>query len=308
MDPKAMYNMMFGGGRFEAFVGDLSEGAMATVMTDDEMERAAAELQEKLEGKTPEEAQALIDEFQKMHQARMAEKQAEQEKLREERVNQLREQLLARLKTWQSDPESLKKEAHDLIVEDYGYELIHTIGYIYYHKARIYLGKQKFLGIPGLFRSAKDAVHMVKEMGSAARATIGAGIKQQEFAQIQQMAEQQGESMSLDQFEEMQQEMGTQMKKLMWAFNRVEISSMLRSVCDKVLNDPACTEKNELKERAKLLEKLGDFYYRMKPTGELNGTSDANGTSAAAASAADGEAKNETLEGKGKGKGKGKKK
>jgi len=127
IDPRAMFSMLFGGGKFDNYIGEIS---LFNTNPEDE---------------SPEAYEAA----------------------NKERVEKLKNQLIEKLRPWMEGnakgfTESILAEAAELKNESYGAELLQHIGYIYENEARQHL--KGFLGISGLAAEVKEKAHLLKEV------------------------------------------------------------------------------------------------------------------------------------------------
>jgi len=150
-------------------------------------------------------------------------------------------------------------EAEDLKRESYGVELLQTIGFVYVAKAKHHLAtNQTFLGVGGWLHNVQGKYHVFSETVSTLRAAIELkGV----FDQIQ-AAEKAGNLSPEDKkrLEEQAAEKGLQ---ALFKGTKLEVESILRETCERVLEDPAITrEKAQL--RAVALQMLGEAYMNVK--------------------------------------------
>jgi len=127
VDPVVMFTMLFGGGKFDQYIGELS-------LFNDAL---------------PEDA--TMEEYTAANK---------------ERVEMLKQKLITKLRPWmegdaQGFANSVVEEANELKKESYGAELLAHIGYIYENEAKQHL--KGFLGLSGLAAEIKEKAHMVKE-------------------------------------------------------------------------------------------------------------------------------------------------
>merc|ERR1712137_819145 len=133
VDPRALFSMLFGGGRFDSYICELNffNGVGG-----------------------PEEEET-------------EEKEKEAEKAQKERVEFLKAELIEKLKPWMEGnakafADSILAEAEDLRNESYGSGLLHHLGYIYENEARQHL--RGFLGLSGMAAEVREKVHLFKEV------------------------------------------------------------------------------------------------------------------------------------------------
>lgn len=82
--------------------------------------------------------------------------------------------------------QKLHYEAESLKMESFGLEILHTLGLIYKSKLKIFLKKQTFMGLGGLWWSMKEKGGMVKETFSTITTALDAQLTMQEYAKMQE--------------------------------------------------------------------------------------------------------------------------
>lgn len=82
--------------------------------------------------------------------------------------------------------QKLHYEAESLKMESFGLEILHTVGLIYKSKLKIFLKKQTFMGLGGLWWSMKEKGGMVKETFSTITTALDAQLTMQEYAKMQE--------------------------------------------------------------------------------------------------------------------------
>ncbi|RLV86009.1 DnaJ-like protein 1 [Meyerozyma sp. JA9] len=82
--------------------------------------------------------------------------------------------------------QKLHYEAESLKMESFGLEILHTLGSIYKSKSKIFLKKQTFMGLGGLWWSMKEKGGMVKETFSTITTALDAQSTMQEYAKMQE--------------------------------------------------------------------------------------------------------------------------
>merc|ERR1712137_779940 len=132
-DPRAIFSLLFGGGRFDSYIGELNffNGM------------AESDGEDPLGG---------------------GEKESEAEKAQKERVEFLKTELISKLKPWMEGnvkvfADSILAEAEELRNESYGAELLRHLGYIYENEAKQHL--RGFLGLSGMAAEVKEKVHLM---------------------------------------------------------------------------------------------------------------------------------------------------
>lgn len=213
--------------------------------------------------KSKEKKSALkISDKQKEEMKKMIKKREEE---REKRVSDLVEKLEHRLEIWTGSDkkegakkffvDSNTKLAEDLKMESFGIELLHAIGYTYYTKGSNYLKSQKLLGVGGVFGKFKEKYTVVKDTWNTISSAIDAQYTIQDMAKYE---EQENTFTDAEKAEKEREIMG-KILNAAWNGSRFEIQSVLREVCDKVLNDKKINSK-ERADRAHGLVIIGDIF------------------------------------------------
>lgn len=250
INPEELFQQQFGGDRFVDIIGELQIAKhFKTMMAKGEGEEEGAEGMDK----------------EKSYEERLIEIE-ERRKEREERVNKLADNLIKKLSPYvgasgstladqeKAFKESIISEAEDLKVQSFGIHLLHSVGYIYSLKASEYLSKDELLGIPSFFHRIRMKGHAVSETFSTVKSAVDV---HKTFIQLQE-GEKRG-TFSQDEKEKLEEEATKKGIFALWQGSKLEVESVLRSVCDKVLSDPAC-DKNVLRRRAEALKIVGDIY------------------------------------------------
>ncbi|KAI0028656.1 DnaJ-domain-containing protein [Vararia minispora EC-137] len=262
VDPEEVFGAIFGGERFIPIIGHISLARdMKTALQEaDEMEAPVRRDAKEREILSPEE-KARRDEKQR----KIA---AEKAAVRQERVQKLVENLERRLGIFTesaqgpNDPDVTNSfriicqlEAEELKKESYGVDLLTCIGFVYVSKARQYLASSgTFLGVGGWLHNVQGKYHVFSETVSTLRSAIELKAV---FDQIQ-AAEQSG---SLDPEEKKRLEEQAAEKGLQALFKgaKLEIESILRETCDRVLDNPNIP-RHSAHLRAVALQILGQAY------------------------------------------------
>ncbi|KAF8476315.1 DnaJ-domain-containing protein [Russula ochroleuca] len=266
IDPEEVFGAIFGGERFLPFIGQLSLARdMKTALQEaDEAEgEDAAPVQRDAKGReiiSPEEKAKRDEKARKVA--------AEKAAAREERVQKLVENLRHKLgiftenATSVNDPEVAESwrticalEAEELKGESYGVELLNAIGFVYSAKAKQFLAaNQSFLGVGGWLHNVQGKYHVFSETVSTLRSAIELKAV---FDQIQQ-AEQSG-NLSAEEKKRLEEQAAEKGLQALFKGTKLEIDSVLRETCDRVLNDPAIS-RNTAVLRAAALQILGDVF------------------------------------------------
>lgn len=235
----------------------------AAGMTDAEKELRAKE--KKKAGLTKEQREEL------------AAYELERKRIRDERVANLAKKLVDRISLWTetdkaSDVTSAFKqkinlEIENLKMESFGLEILHAIGATYIMKASSFLKSQKFLGISGFFSRIRDKGTLVKDTWSTMSAAIDAQLTMEEMAK---MEEQGGEAWTDEKKAEYEKKVTGKILAAAWRGSKFEIQSVLRDVCDEVLNDKKVKLEKRV-ERAHALMIVGEMFQKAERDPEEEG-------------------------------------
>jgi hypothetical protein len=227
----------------------------AAGMTDAEKELRAKE--KKKAGLTKEQREEL------------AAYELERKKIREERIANLSKKLSDRISVWtETDKaadvtaafkEKIHLEIENLKMESFGLEILHAIGATYIMKASSFLKSQKFLGISGFFSRIKDKGTLVKDTWSTMSAAIDAQLTMEEMAKLE---EQGGEAWTDEKKAEYEKKVTGKILAAAWRGSKFEIQSVLRDVCDAVLNDKKVKLEKRV-ERAHALVIVGEMFQKV---------------------------------------------
>lgn len=259
LDPEELFQQQFGGDRFVDIIGELAIGKHFKSM----MARQGSKEEEGEEGKmSVEKKERTLDERLQEIEERKKEREARVDKLTENLINKLAPFVKATGSTAPVEEktfiEAIKVEAEDLKVQSFGVHLLHSVGYVYSLKANEYLSKKEFLGIPSLFHRIRMKGHTVSETFSTVKSAVDV---HSTFVQIQE-GEKRG-TITADEKEKLTEEATKKGIFALWQGSKLEVESVLRSVCDRVLSDPQC-DKEILRRRAEGLILIGDIYKNVK--------------------------------------------
>jgi hypothetical protein len=226
-------------------------------MTDAEKE--LREKQKKKAGLTKEQREEL------------AAYELERKKIRDERVVNLSNKLIERISLWtetdkaadvtKAFKDKIQLEIENLKMESFGLEILHAIGATYLMKASSFLKSQKFLGISGFFSRIKDKGTLVKDTWSTMSAAIDAQLTMEEMAKLE---EQGGEAWTDEKKAEYEKKVTGKILAAAWRGSKFEIQSVLRDVCDSVLNDKKIKLEKRV-ERAHALVIIGEMCQKVCP-------------------------------------------
>lgn len=253
-DARSFFRQMFGGEAFVDIIGEISLGQMLVDAMDETNNSSATS-----RGGLSPEAEAQL------------------RKQREERVIHLEGKLRSKLDllvrghyTEQEFREYCRREAEMLRSESYGLQLLHTVGYVYTSRAKQLIGKQQFFGLPSLFYSIKEKGHVAGEVfGTISAATsLYNEVQRQQQQQQSRSASPKPEEIAYDAqgrvIEEGQVD-EERVKDLVWRMSSLEVSSVIREVCDRLF----ANSRGDNQRYAQALKILGDAYRKAEPVNQV---------------------------------------
>jgi hypothetical protein len=194
----------------------------------------------------------------------------ERKKIRDERVNTLARKLIDRISIWtETDKgpdvtaafkEKTQLEIENLKMESFGLEILHAIGATYLMKAGSFIKSQKFLGISGFFSRVKDKGTLVKETWNTMSAAIDAQMTMEEMVKLEEKG---GEDWTDEKKAEYEKKVTGKILAAAWRGSKFEIQSVLRDVCDQVLNDKKVKLEKRV-ERAHALVIMGEMFQKVR--------------------------------------------
>lgn len=226
LDATMVFGMVFGSDAFEEYIGQLQLAMLAGISTEPNQQQVRQKLQA----------------------------------MQVEREHKLQANLIARIEPYcHGDKDafvhSASQEAQRLAKAASGKTFLHTIGYMYEHRAGLVLGwDPKFLGLPFASEWVRQQGHSVKTAVGAAVGTVGMMTIQQE-AERNLQAGQLSEDSAAAFFEAKQ----GQIMENLWKLNVADIEGTLTQVLDKVLHEQGLGKK-QLHARAKAVKKLGSIF------------------------------------------------
>jgi X-domain of DnaJ-containing len=216
---------------------------------------------EKKKGGLTKEQRERLDAYEK-----------ERRKIREERIDTLAKKLIDRISVWtetdkgpdvtKAFEEKIRLEVENLKMESFGLEILHAIGTTYLQKASSFLKSQKFLGISGFFSRLKDKGTLAKETWNTISTAIDAQLTMEEMAKMEEKG---GEDWTDEKKAEYEKRVTGKILAAAWKGSKFEIQSVLRDVCDQILNDKTVRLEKRV-ERAHALVLSGTIYQKVFPT------------------------------------------
>ena len=193
----------------------------------------------------------------------------ERKRIRDERVDTLAKKLVDRISIWtetdkdaavtRAFEEKVRLEVENLKMESFGLEILHSIGTTYIQKATSFLKSQRFLGISGFFSRLKDKGTLAKETWTTISTAIDAQVTMEEMAKMEEKG---GEDWTDEKKAEYEKRVTGKVLAAAWRGSKFEIQSVLREVCDRVLNDKQVSLGKRV-ERAHALVIAGTIYQRV---------------------------------------------
>ncbi|ROV88475.1 hypothetical protein VMCG_10450 [Cytospora schulzeri] len=213
----------------------------------------------------------------KEQREKLAEYERERARVRQERVDTLAKKLLDRISVWtetdkgpdvtKAFQEKMRLEVENLKMESFGLDILHAIGQTYLSKGTNLLKSQKLFGIGGFFGRMKDKGTIVKETWNTISSAIDA---QQTMEEMARMEEKGGEEWSDEKKMEYERRVTGKILNAAWRGSKFEIQSVLREVCDTVLNDKKIPLAKRL-ERAQAMVIIGEICAKAQRTPEEEG-------------------------------------
>lgn len=201
----------------------------------------------------------------KEQREQLAAYEKERARIRQERVDTLARKLLDRVSVWtETDKgpdvtkaflEKTRLEVENLKMESFGLDILHAIGATYMSKATALLRSQKFFGMGGFFSRMKDKGTLVKDTWHTISSAIDAQASMEEMARLEQAG---GEEWTDEKKIEYERRVTGKILTAAWRGSKFEIQSVLRDVCDAVLNDKKVPLAKRL-ERAQALLSIGEI-------------------------------------------------
>ncbi|TFK51506.1 DnaJ-domain-containing protein [Heliocybe sulcata] len=271
VDPEEIFGSIFGGERFVPIIGHISLAK--------DMKAAMQEADDEPEGQVVLDAKGrpILSPEEKAKKDEKARKgAAEKAEARKERVDKLVETLERKLgiftesATGPNDRDVLRSwreicalEAEDLKQESYGTELLNAIGFVYVSKAKAHLAtNQSFMGVGGWLHNVQGKYHVFSETVSTLRSAIEL---KSVFDQL--AAAEKAGNLSPEERKRLEEQAAEKGLQALFKGAKLEIESVLRETCDRVLSDSSIP-RSKAELRAVALQILGEAYLNVKKDGE----------------------------------------
>ncbi|KAH8594585.1 X-domain of DnaJ-containing-domain-containing protein [Bisporella sp. PMI_857] len=217
-------------------------------------------------------------ELTKQQKAELAAYNEERQRVRKERVDTLAKKLVDRVSIWTETDKSadvtrafqdkLRLEVENLKMESFGLDILHAIGQTYMQKATNFIKATKpFGGVGAFFGRLKDKGTLAKETWNTISSAIDAQMTMEEMSKAEEKG---GEEWTEEKKVEYERRVTGKILTAAWRGSKFEIQSVLRDVCDEVLNDKKVS-KAKLLERAQAMLIAGEIYSKAKRTPEEEG-------------------------------------
>jgi len=238
------------------------------------MNKTEEEAQMSAAGLTEEEKELRKKEkkkggLSKAQREELAAYEAERARIRKQRVDTLARKLIDRISIWtESDQkpdaefafkEKTRLEVENLKMESFGLDILHAIGQTYLQKSTALMKSQKFLGIGGFFSRLKDKGTLAKDTWNTISSAIDAQMTMEEMAKAEERG---GEDWTDEKKVEYERRVTGKILTAAWRGSKFEIQSVLRDVCDEVLNDKKIDTKKRM-DRALAMSMLGEIYSKV---------------------------------------------
>lgn len=238
------------------------------------MEKTEEEAQMSAAGLTEEEKELRKKKekkggLSKAQRDELAAYEAERAKVRKERVETLARKLIERISVWtetdkgpdvtRAFQDKTRLEVENLKMESFGLDILHAIGQTYVSKATSLLKSQKLFGIQGFFSRIKDKGTLAKETWNTISSAIDAQMTMEEMAKMEEKG---GEDWTDEKKVEYERRVTGKILNAAWRGSKFEIQSVLRDVCDSILNDKNVPMPKRL-ERAQALVLCGEIYRKV---------------------------------------------
>ncbi|PVF99391.1 DnaJ-domain-containing protein [Serendipita vermifera] len=263
VDPEEIFGTIFGGEKFLPIFGQISLGR--------DMKTALQE-EDETEGGQPGQKRILSPEEKAKKMQKEQAILAEKAKEREERVAELVKNLERKLSIFAESARGPQDrdvvnsfrticqiEAEELRNESFGVELLHAIGFVYSSKAKHFMAtSQSLWGVGGWLHGVQNRYHVFSETVGTVRAALEV---KQVFEQIAQAEKAGATPEERKKLEEQAAEKGMQ---ALFKGAKLEIESVLRETCDRVLSPEPPIPQHKLILRATALEILGEAFMNVQ--------------------------------------------
>lgn len=205
--------------------------------------------------------------------------EAERDRARQERIEDLSKKLVNRVSVWTetdkgkdvtaSFRKKMEQEVENLKMESFGLEILHAIGQTYMSKAATFIKSQKPIigGVTGFFSRLKDKGSLVKETWGTVSTAISAQMEIEEMARAEERG---GDDWTDEKKAEFERRVTGKILAAAWRGSKFEIQSILRDVCDKVVYDKTVKIDKRV-ERAHALLVIGEVFAKAQRSADEEG-------------------------------------
>lgn len=269
-DPFEYFDMIFGGGAFKDYLGELQF-----------LGDAAGEMMKKQPSDETGEEEKVKDGEINLHDHKFA-KEQEKLKMREEyqkrdaamkkQIQEIADNLNKKIDDYylfqrQDRPEEFErkitKEVESLKLESFGLELVHLIGSIYTMKADNFIKASKTFGLSKVYTGMKEKKSTVKTMYGLVSSALDAS---QLMAKMESM-DLESEDLTPEEKAEVESFITGKMLNTAWMMTKYESSTKVKEACNLVLKD-STKPKKERVDRAKVMLKMGKIFKQAQRTKE----------------------------------------
>ena len=133
------------------------------------------------------------------------------------------------------------------------------MGFVYVQKASSFLKSQKLFGIGGMWSRLKEKGSIAKETWATISTAIDAQMTMEEMVRMEEKG---GEDWTDERRAEYEKKVTGMVLAAAWRGSKYEIQSILRDVCERVLNDKSVRIEKRM-ERAQALIMIGDLFSKV---------------------------------------------
>lgn len=203
----------------------------------------------------------------------------ERRRIRDERVEDLAKKLINRVSLLTETDKGedvtasfrgkMQEEVENLKMESFGLEMLHAIGATYTTKAATFIKSQKPIigGVSGFFSRLKDKGTLVRDTWGTVSSAIQAQLEIQDMAKAEERG---GEEWTDERKVEYERRVTGKILAAAWRGSRLEIQSVLRDVCDRVLYDKTVKLEKRM-ERAHALIVIGEVFSKARRNADEEG-------------------------------------
>lgn len=277
-DPTELFEMIFGGGSFHNWIGELSMVSdlqqMADILSEDE----------ELTDVTKHGDKSAADELHRKRKQKLSKEQRESfsaharemEAKRQKRVSELKEQLelwIDKYRTALGNPDAvahfekqLRTELDDLKVELFGMQMCHEIGKVYTDRAHDAIAALRTFGVSKLYTLVRKKTGRMRLGFLLLKLAVDAQMAMEEMQKEQAKLEQMDGDEARVRAVELEQKIAGKFMGMGWSSTKYEIGGVLNSVCEQVLNKSLPRRERVAKAEALLF--IGKEFLAVRRTQE----------------------------------------